>query len=730
MITIEPPFYQLRGTMVFRDHERPAQFYYLPTRTVLAKGAGGLACTLYKYRRDLTDNPAMTPTKAKGAGLALFETELSAPNLTLLQADLASVTGLTDITLAPVLFRSSVSSAIVAHAKGDGLLEDLVQAHSAPLTMPHHAAFALALSAEGATLFEAAARGGQLPVGVVYEMRFLALSPALHAKVWMDYERIYDHFSVSTGFTYYVSIKFDVDVAFLVEHDLVKIEITSFTDAVDAQRQRDAIMKLVAMRIQQDFFRSGMPKAPQPGVAGPLGQMLNGLVANSSEGITSASAFFVLKARVEVIRERKDFELRYDGRAAVEMTHVASGFLSSMVDDRTDIAVKEIDLDDPFFAALDVSVTAAIDFDQMADLQQAAVHLTYQQNRKSFTFRRGAPDSGRFQAALPRNGDDEYTWEAEFFFDTAQGTGDPRLAVGPFKSRDRALVVQPLSLFHYQRLGVIRGPLDPALVPRLHVTLQLKDTSVMPAAVTARTTMRVTEGQPEALWRVHLPGPPRVLTAFARTDWEDSRGVVHDGQEERVTSDRVVALGPYREVLDVRVQPAIDWVRATSLYVELRYRDSDEITLRQVLFTKESPQSATVQFPLRDRLQRTYEWRQTRLAQDGTSDVTDWLASDRTLLVVGGEVAAATEVRVIWVGTAGGALGLRVDLYADGAAGRLPPASAFLRAGQQEAAIKLPPGAVTPVSYHFEVRRFDAGGETLVRSGDGRSNLLVVQATA
>ncbi len=67
MLTIKPPFYQIRGVTIFRDHERPDDFYYLPPRAALARQGDRLSCTLFKYRRDLTDNPALDPTRARGA---------------------------------------------------------------------------------------------------------------------------------------------------------------------------------------------------------------------------------------------------------------------------------------------------------------------------------------------------------------------------------------------------------------------------------------------------------------------------------------------------------------------------------------------------------------------------------------------------------------------------------------------------------------------------------------
>src|SRR5437870_4797665 len=226
MLTIEPPFYQVRGLTVFRDHQDLDQFYCLPGAVALARTGPDkkLAFTLYKYRRDLTDNPALDPTRARGAGLALFEVEIPIDKPEAICSDVAGLSQRPNARVDPVLFRSGSVHAIAAHASGDDFIEDLVETSKAPIASPYHAAFALALSAEGSTFFEQAVRGGQVPVGVVYELRFLALTPSLHARVTMDYDRIYDHFSASVGLTvYYVSLRLDLDLSWLVEHDFIQI---------------------------------------------------------------------------------------------------------------------------------------------------------------------------------------------------------------------------------------------------------------------------------------------------------------------------------------------------------------------------------------------------------------------------------------------------------------------------------------------------------------------------
>jgi hypothetical protein len=298
------------------------------------------------------------------------------------------------------------------------MVEDLTDTHPAPLTPPHRSAFAVALSAEGATLFERAAAGGELPFGVVYDLRFLALSPSLNARVTMDYERIYDRFAASVGFTYYVSVKLDVDLAWLLQNEAITIEITAFSDAEDARRQQERVLDLVKARVVADFFRSGIPPRQEQGT-GVLGELLGGMMGGSGE-VTSASAFFVLKARYEAVRETRHHEMLFAGRTAVELPHTAVGLISTLAgDEDSGIRVEQLDLDDPFFSALDVKVASAVDFESLPDLTAAAVHLAHGDHRKSFELTPEANAAGRFQVPLTDPRGDEYTWEAEYHFDPA-----------------------------------------------------------------------------------------------------------------------------------------------------------------------------------------------------------------------------------------------------------------------------------------------------------------------
>ncbi|MEM7481952.1 MAG: hypothetical protein AAF481_12325 [Acidobacteriota bacterium] len=754
MLTLEPPFYRVRDLLFFRDDADEDLFHYLPGRPRLAEDGRGddrtQRFTLYKYRRDLTDNPELDPTRGRGAGLALFETELPAERLEVARAEIASQSGRPDAKLSPVVFRSGTVATLVAHAEGDGLVEDLVDLHPAPLTPPHRSAFAVALSAEGASLFEQAARGGELPIGIVYDLRFLALTPSLHATVKMDYERIYDRFAASVGFTYYVSVKLDVDLAWLVENDVIQIEITSFTDGEDAQRQQDQVMALVKARILGDFFRSGVPPKQQRG-QGALGELLGGLMGGEGE-ITSASAFFTLKARYEAVRESKHHEMIFAGRTAIELPHTAVGLLSTLTgDDEVEIKVEELDLDDPFYSSLAVQVSSAIDFDSLPDLQSAVVHLRHGNHRKAFEFKRGGDnEGGQFEVALTDPQNDEYTWEVEYHFNERFGaetsaatdaeagdgtspssplglsSGPSQITAGPFDSRSRVLVLDPFEHFRYRTLRIRSDQADE--VARYRVHLRLRDEETRDELESFEILLD--PQHPNAIWRHRLTPPDQPFPQLLiRTDWEDLRGEIHPGEEQEIIGGTYEARDPFHDQLEITLHPVADWERISQLVVDLRYRDGDLAIDRTLPFTAETDTARTEKWALLDVRNRTYSWRQTLIRKDGTVHQTDWQDADQTVLVVGQDADPPPEIRIVWVGDPGDALGLRVDLWPT-----LPNGedgvklSTFLRAGEMEGRLTLPAGtAEGELRYRYAVSRFSAGGEEPVKEDRGTGGLLVVQ---
>ena len=193
--------------------------------------------------------------------------------------------------------------------------------------------------------------------------------------------------------------------------------------------------------------------------------------------------------------------------------------------------------------------------------------------------------------------------------------------------------------------------------------------------------------------------------------------------------DTFVALGPYEDILTIRVNAAVDWSLVSQVRTEIRYGDGEYFVEKFLDFNSESARgSQLVEIPLLRRGARQYEWRYIVLRQDGTASESQWAAADSGLLLVGSERKSTGEVRIVWVGSPGEALGLRVDFWIVVASGEEEQIGVFLRAGHDmEKTATLPLDGDGRLKYRYEVRRFTLAGEELVRTGQGETNLLVVQ---
>src|SRR4029077_5495060 len=202
-----------------------------------------------------------------------------------------------------------------------------------------------------------------------------------------------------------------------------------------------------------------------------------------------------------------------------------------------------------------------------------------------------------------------------------------------------------------------------------------------------------------------------VVQVFASTEWEDSHGEAHPLNDEvLVPGSTFVALGPYKDLLTIVVIPTTDWSSVLQLQTELRYSDGDYLATRLLSFDPKRTGSQTVQIPLLHSAARKYQWRQMISRADGTVAQTDWVEVDQSLLVVGPIKATQADVRVVWVGSPGTALGLRVDFWAG--SDNSQPVSVFLRTGvDTEKTVTLPLTPDGVLNYRYEVRRITENGE-------------------
>lgn len=722
MIDLATPPLSLRGQTIFRDHADPDLFYYLPGIPRLVAEEGRSAFTLYKWRRDLSDNPALDPEHARGAGIALFETTCD-PDLSLLagiKAEIGATMGRMNVRLVPAPFRRGKVRTIIAPS--EGMVDDLVVTELAPLFAPWHAAFSLALNAEGARLFELALGGERLPIGVAYEWEFDALLPALHADVRMDYERIYTGLEVSVAFqfTYGITWRAELDLVIkkLIEEDAIRITIISFQDDEDQRRQHEQVMDLIRARVESGFFRSSIPVEAQSS-SGMLGALLG-----SSGNISSSSGMFVLKARYEVQEELKISQMQIRGRAAVTRLHVSTGILSSMLgeEERLPVQVSEIDTDDPWFSRLEIGVRSAIAFEAMPDLVSATLQITYGSHIESYAFDKDSAVAVHlFQSWLTAPDQDSYELQVQYDFDPTHGGGPVQIRMGPQRSRQRQLVLNPLVHLHYRRLDLLLGP----GAHSARVSLRVPGGEGLEDLAKAEITLDLEHAQQRWSVRAERSAPP--LTILAKSEWTGADGATFDSPWAEVEGDSLVVLGPFEDVLRLTVEPSADWSAVTLVIVALQYTDGDYVVDRELRFSVEEHAGQRVEVPLRDSRVRSWRWRQVLVRTVGPPLETDWIVTDNPILIVGVAAVETAEVRVRLLGAFGEALGVIVELFAyDPRSEQEEKLSLFFRPGELDRDVRLPldEGALR---YRFVARRIMASGEEPIRSGESEAGILLLR---
>jgi hypothetical protein len=231
--------------------------------------------------------------------------------------------------------------------------------------------------------------------------------------------------------------------------------------------------------------------------------------------------------------------------------------------------------------------------------------------------------------------------------------------------------------------------------------------------------------------RVHAGLAEGPLRVRARPSWEDPHGNIHDGDEVEVPSDTFLVLGPYADLVPLYVSPAVDWSQVSQVVIEVRYEDGDYLLDKTLTFNAHDAAGQRLDLPLLDAAKRTYSWRQTVFRLDGTSTQSDFASADASVLAPAWQKPTTADVRIVWVGAAGDAFGLRVDVWAETPSGDEQQVSAFLRTGVDgEKVVTLPLDGEGKLSYRYQAAKLSAAGETPVRSATEQSApLLVVQTS-
>jgi len=211
MLTFESPFYEVDGVIVFRDHASPTTFHYLggPPRLTRTSPGNVPNLLLLKYRHALEASASTTAATRDqlGGGFLMFGVDCGLSDTKkqeIANTISAKVGG--EVELVPVLFTKGKVSVIALDAQPaiaadpadsastSKFVRGVIGTATPSLLGDQRAIFSLSLSPDAVTLIEDAYQSQLSPIGVIYELEFTGLRPAVSIKATIDKKRVYEFF--------------------------------------------------------------------------------------------------------------------------------------------------------------------------------------------------------------------------------------------------------------------------------------------------------------------------------------------------------------------------------------------------------------------------------------------------------------------------------------------------------------------------------------------------------
>ncbi len=653
MIYAEAPYMIVESLTILRDHADPLQYYYFPNAPRLALQPDGTPAFLFlKYREDLTNLPAGADP---GGGFLNFDVDLRVDEDVLDEArrrirrdmDLDQ-----ERRLAPIDFRCGMirllfldfeepppDSEEEPRPRPDEpaplrFVEGATYAATPALYGDNRAAFSVQLSARGATLLEETLSARSSLIGVVYDLTFVALRPAYDIRLFVDWDRVYEHIDNNYQANY---VFFSVDISNaidkLIEEQAILIEVTSF-GAGDADRdmlaQKDEAKQFVLDMITDKFFAPSLN--PEEAVGATWYHEL-GQAARSLRAIN-----FGYTRRNFQRTEEKTLIVNMRERAATER-HIApqghlQGLLETLQQFPLEDFVRTVDLRDPFFQQVKVEVVggAAITTDAVDVVQ---VHLQYgadgdAEPRDVLLEAADAKESTAW--ALDPDVGLNYRYRYQVRFNPNAPPGAGTMLTSPEEETNATkLVIDPRDLYQLRTATVQAVGIDVERYPQIEVNLRYRDEDTNLELV---ETVILDKDKSKGEWRWRT-SPTAPATFDYRLTYYPKGAEPIAGEWQTNLDPAVIVEDPRQEELEITVSPAGDFGVIRRIMVELQYVDLANHVRETKLLTFDKDEMQSWRIRLADPNQRRYRYRVIVQYLNNTVKQLPFAETDELLLFVG-----------------------------------------------------------------------------------------------
>lgn len=659
MIDLGRPPLSALGVTLFPDHEDPNLFHYLAERPSLVWKDDDPQLRLVKYRLDPELHAVL------GGGLLSFSVDLRVDDERLgkLRSRLLTRFDLDELpTLVPVAADQGECRLVVMDRQDDQegesvLTERILGAVAPSLFGQQTATFMAVVSAEGATVAETAMRGGDVPVGVVYELRTMGIRPALRARVTARWRDVYEYYENRLhGGKLLLAVDIGAMFEDLVRRELIKVEVDHLVPDDQASAAHEAAIKQVTDHILETFFRPTLGQAP-------TGVDTEGNFDAVSRAIGDIVGVFALTYSLRSVdrTELKTLTWELNSARAEHLTLSPQGLLTGLWDDEE----RPVDVDDLITEVepgpnpeMRFDVGAAVDLAK-EEVESLEVTLSYGDREESLVL----------TADEPRT-------QLQFWFDAELGPAVsvaytahlPASDLGPAlalsreakSTEDRVIRLDPRELVQRVELRLVAMgvPFDEYPSVIIDVVFDSADGS------SVEQTHELTGQAREARAGLRVPTGTAVA-ARTRLRYVSTSGAEIVRDWEPTEPGTLVVAHPHPEVLDVQVlASAMFGTEVARLIVELR-RDSAPEAVDTLVLDRDKP-FATWSVPLDDREDRAWSYRVTSHSMLNEVNEGEWLPGTGNRLVVGTGIAQLREVKLMILGATlaqAGLLGIKVRFH-------------------------------------------------------------------
>ncbi len=596
MLYLNPPYFLIDGVSIFPDHADPLQFYFLPmaprlTMRTDSNGKTAPQLQLIEY----------TGSAGTG-GFINFDCNIGIDQdvldgLTQKLQQQANLNG--PPRLSPVTFVDGSVKLVVLGADSSAPAATAPTAPGAPDSGPrfvtkiqgatkpalfgdNQASFSVQLDQYGATVLEQAIQGEMAPIAVIYALDFVALRPAFHVHLQVDWDRVQTAIdnSFSGGFLFFSSdIEKEVDK--LIEDRTIILTVDTFVTDDDGGKNiagdKDRAVSEVYDMIKSTFFESSLqpPKPGQPDDWSKAGSAFNQVSAMALTGGAASLASFSKKS-IDISRtDKKTMNVDISERTSVQRTIYPQGHLGGLLSvlgkgQTVDQFIVKVDLDNPWFQRRTISIVSYADFDtdQIASID---VTLTYNGVVKSVRLTKGAPPASVDWTSVLAGGamvrPVTYSYIVNFAgVDTSQRPG--QLASGQLVETGDVLSIQPRGNLYSNTVIPIRADSLPwDRYPSVEVACRYDD----PAnSVHGEASAVLTSAAPDITWPLFLVNPAKRTFSYQLIYTMASGGT---STAPWLTTDdgKVDIDDPFPAKSTLMVLAAVDWTAVDQVLVHLAY---------------------------------------------------------------------------------------------------------------------------------------------------------------